>query len=403
MNILMIGSYKPQIGGPSIVIQELVRHFKDENKIFVINMEEIGYPKGLGHWKDGEVDIYQERLYFNNRYTKFQKLFQTTKRALLIRKKVDLYHTHGITYSGIGFIDKKKPLVLTIHGYPTLESVVSGRVKPNSLQFKYLHQMGKKTVERADAVIAVGRKIKEWIIKELGADSGKLFYIPNGINIQIFKRINISKAEMAKKIGIENNKRIIVYAKDITEINGIRTLIKSMPNVIKTHPDAILLVLGAGPLKKEMIQLAEKLKIDKKIIFFGVVHNKEIPKFLNVAEIYCAPFSPINKQTIFGIGDTIGLAHLESMACGVPTISTKRTVKIGEFDKELNDSIIVVRPDDPHGLSKAINYLMENPKISNEIGKNGRNIVINNYTWKINAKKVLEVYDYAKENHKKRF
>ena len=60
MRILMIGWYKPQVGGGSQVIQNLSRQLSTEHKVIVINMEEKGLPTGLGHWKDGKIEVYQE-------------------------------------------------------------------------------------------------------------------------------------------------------------------------------------------------------------------------------------------------------------------------------------------------------------------------------------------------------
>ena len=109
MNILMIGDYKPQVGGPAHVVQNIVNKLKEKNKIYVVNMEERGCPTGLGHWNDDGVEVYQEKLWFPNSQTVLQRVIQKTKRALLLRKKVDLYHAHGVFDASIGFIDRKKP------------------------------------------------------------------------------------------------------------------------------------------------------------------------------------------------------------------------------------------------------------------------------------------------------
>ena len=153
----------------------------------------------------------------------------------------------------------------------------------------------------------------------------------------------------------------------------------------------MLVLIGQGEQRQELEELALRCRADAQ--FIGVLQHDHIPIEINRSEVFILP----------SLFEGHPKALIEAMACGVPTISTKRNIKKGEFEKELDDSIIVVSPNDPIGLSEAINYLLENPKIAKEIGNNGRNIVINNYTWDKSAKKVQDVYKYAIENHKKRF
>jgi len=138
MRILMIGWYKPQVGGGSHVIQNVITRLKNSHEVYVINMEEKGLPY-FGHWKDDGVEVFQERIY-TSFYSPIQTMIQTTKRALLLKRKIkpDLYHVHSPFFAGVSFVDKKTPLVLTMHGYPSLETVALGRIKPQSIQFNFI-------------------------------------------------------------------------------------------------------------------------------------------------------------------------------------------------------------------------------------------------------------------------
>jgi glycosyltransferase involved in cell wall biosynthesis len=47
-----------------------------------------------------------------------------------------------------------------------------------------------KAVQRADAIIAVGSKLRNWLIEDLGVDRRKLFLIPNGVDSNQFRPLD---------------------------------------------------------------------------------------------------------------------------------------------------------------------------------------------------------------------
>lgn len=393
MKILMIGWYKPQIGGGSHVIQNLANYLKKEHKIYVINMEEPRFPRGLGHWKDNGIDVYQEKLFYSKKFTTVQTLFQTTKRALLLSKKVDLYHTHGPWFSGIGFIDKEKPLVLTIHGYPSLETIASGRIKIGSLGLRCVRLIEEKTVKRADAIIAVGKTLRKWIIEELNTEPEKTFYVPNGIDPKIFKPFNVNKSK-------ENY--TIIYSKAITKQNGIDYLIKSLKFIKKRFSNIKLIILGEGPLKEDMKRLAKSIGVRKNVVFLGRVAHHKVPYYLNSSDVYVMPTININ-----GAQETFGISLIEAMACELPVISTavggpKEILEEGK--RQMGKDVGIMIPQkDAEAIAEKVIYLLEHPDEARKMGKRAREFVLKNYTWDIIAKKTLDVYRYAIEHHKNRW
>jgi len=399
--ILMIGAYKPQIAGLPHVVINLVRILKKKHKIYVINMGKAGKSVGFRHWRDGEVEVYQERFFYRKKFTTIQTLFQTTKRAWLLRKKVDIYHTHGLPYSGISLLDKKKPLVLTLHGYSTLETVAIGRIKPDSLGFRLMLWMEKKAVARADAVIAVGKALKDWIIQDLGADADKVFYVPNGVNGEEF-RFDKSKGEnIRRRLSYSETDKVITFVKALSEQNGIRYFINALPLIKKRYPNLRLIVLGDGPLRKEMERIVIKNELSDNVRFIGRVPNEEVPSYLSASDIFILPSIPLG-----GAKETFGISLIEAMACELPVIATsvggpKEILEDGKVQMG-KDVGILIPPKDPKAIADKVIYLLEHPEEAREMGKRAREYVVNNYTWEKNAEKVLEVYKHAIEHHNRK-
>jgi len=388
----MIGWYKPQVGGGSHVIQNLVKILKKEHKVYIINMEESGLPIGLGHWNDDGVDVYQEKIWYPRRYTAFQTLFQTTKRALLLRKKVDIYHTHGVYFSGVGLIDRSKPMVLTIHGYSSLEAIASGRIKENSLGYKHIRFMEKKVAQRADAIIAVGKTLRQWIIEELRADPEKVFYIPNGIDSDVFRLIPPEDNPLKDKI---KGNPILIFTKHFSPGYGAKDLILAFKDVVAKYPDARLIMLGEDKWKSEIINYSKKLGVFEKIVFPGRVPNEKVPYFLSISDIFINPISTT---------ETFGISVIEAMACETPVVATA----VGGPKEIMDEGIrqmgnpvgILVPPKSPDDLAKAILEIIDNYDEAKRMAKRAREYVLKNYTWDIVAKKTLKVYECAIMNHK---
>lgn len=391
----MIGAYKPISGGLANVVEKISLELRKKYKVTVITHEVLNAEKGLGHWKDNEIDIYQERIPYLKRYTSFQVLFQTIKRALLLRKKVDIYHAHGIFYSGIGFIDRKKPLVLTMHGHPSLESVMSGRIKKESIQFKFYRWLEKKTGKRADAIIAVGTELREWVIEEYNVDPTKIFVIPNGVDVTKFYNNKRIRKECRKKLKIDE-KKVILYAKSLTEVNGIRFLVNAMPAIIKKHPRTILMIAGDGPLFNEIKKIILQIKCKKNIILLGQVPYGEISDYHNASDLY----------VLCSLRETFGLSLVEAMSCEKPVIASsiggpKEILENGK-EKTAKDIGLSIPPKDSKAIAKSVIWVLDHPVKSKEMGKRAREFVSNNYTWEKNAEQVLKVYEYAIKQRKKK-
>jgi len=395
MKILMVGWYKPQLGGGSLVIQELANRLKNEHEVRIINMGSGDLPS-LGHWRDGKIEVYQERLFWPSRFTNLQTLFQTTKRAYLLKDNIDIYHTHGAAFSGIGLVDRSKPLVLHVHGYASLEPIASGKIKPRSINFKFLRLMELKAVQRADAIIAVGSKLRNWLIEDLGVDRRKLFLIPNGVDSNQFRPLDGS--DLRAKLGYSSKERILLFIKAFTKQSGIEVLLRALPQIHKSHPETRILAIGGGPLKSEIEKISEEENINSYVRFLDRIPHQEVPNYINMSDIFISP-----SIKLFGAEETFGISLLEAMACGKPVIATDigGPKEILEKGKRLmaNEVGILIPAADKSAISEAVSHLIENPELSEIMGRCAREFVLKNFTWERVARDTSEVYKFAREGY----
>ncbi len=392
MKILMIGDYEPQIGGPANAVRHLARYLSREHTVSVIHMESPPYAMGLGHWADGPVQVWQERLWMPGRLVLLQGILQKVKRALLLRNGVDLYHAHGPFNALIGLLDRTRPLVLTCHGYLTLESVANGEIRPGSIRFRIYRWVEKRTVQRADAIVAVGNRLRDWVIRELDADPNKVFFVPNGVDPESFAPFDASAER--ERLGYSRDDFLVVFVKAFTEQSGIRYLLTAIREAHARRPAIRLIAIGGGALKEELRDIISREKVDGFVSLIDRVPNDAIPRYLNLADCYAAPSIPVG-----GAEEVFPLGLIEAMACGKPVVATA----IGGLKEILEggDNVgLLVPPTDPGALADAIVELADHPLRANRMGENARAYIVSNYTWGNVCGGTMKVYASAIAAHR---
>lgn len=394
MRILMIGAYKPQVGGPANVVQHLALCLSREHQVSVINSEEPLYPTGLGHWFDGEIEVWQEKVSFFGDRIVIPGAIQKAKRAFLLRNRVDLCHAHGPSDALIELINPLKPLVLTLHGYPTPEILLNGTMKPNSLKFRALQWIEKAAIKRADAIIVVGKTLKKWVINEFGVDPEKVFYVPNGVNIEEFSPISHQRRiDLVKKYNLDN-KHCLLFTKHFSPRYGAEFLVKALPKVVQKYPNTVCIMTNDDPWREDIVALANDLGVRENIIFPGRVNFDELVGLYYVSDVYVHP--SINDQ------ETFGIALIEAMVCGKPVVAT--AVGGPKEIIEGGDNVgILIPPKDPYAIADAIIELLEDPIKAKEMGENARKYVESVYTWKRAYSETLRVYEYATRAHANKY
>jgi glycosyltransferase involved in cell wall biosynthesis len=219
--------------------------------------------------------------------------------------------------------------------------------------------------KKANIVAAVS-KTDEKNIKEL-EPSIKTVIIPNGAGDEM----------IVKKIPKKNiNPPTLLFQGNFYWLQNVEAadfLIKKIyPKLIKIHPEIKIIISG---------QKANKIKSKKgiEIINLNLNDYNKVKKIYQRATIFVAP--------IFGPGGT-RLKILAAMAAGVPVISTK----VGVEGLSIKDGHHILLANNPEEFIEKINLLLKNRNLYQTIQKNAYQLIKNEYSWFIIAKKLENVY-----------
>ena len=125
----------------------------------------------------------------------------------------------------------------------------------------------------------------------------------------------------------------------------------------------------------------------EKVNYYGYVNRNEANNIYSDSKIGLVTLHPIINYI-----DALPVKMFEYMHAGIPVIASN--IPLWKEIVEGNNCGVCVNPLQPKEIAEAINYLLTNDEIAEEMGRNGRNAVLNKYNWNIEEKKLLNMYKY---------
>ncbi len=142
------------------------------------------------------------------------------------------------------------------------------------------------------------------------------------------------------------NQTHLLHAASLVPVKDQSTLLRALARVAQTHPNVHLHLLGDGPLRPQLEQLAQDLHLTSRLTFHGSRPHHETPAFYQSADL-CVLSSRFESQ---------GMVVLEAAACGVTTIGTA----VGILP-EIVPSEQIVPVGDVEALALAITSVLGDP------------------------------------------
>jgi len=201
------------------------------------------------------------------------------------REICDITHIHTVgPYSLFKCLKSKGKVVITAHVVPAsfVGSLVLSRLwlPLATLYLKFFYN-------RADAIIAVSPQVKKEL-ERLGIRK-KIYFIPNGVSLDKFKKNPQKRPLIRKKFNIKEDDFVVMDSGQIQPRKGIGTFI----NTAKELPEIKFLWVGGMPFSWLGANYREMKKIQKlappNVIFAGIVPFDQMPSYYDAADILFFP------------------------------------------------------------------------------------------------------------------
>jgi len=141
----------------------------------------------------------------------------------------------------------------------------------------------------------------------------RLALLPKPVDLNNF--FEMSKSEVANKLRFDVTNKYILHVSNLYSTKGCDHIINILNDLNKLWPNIKLLVVGNGPKRKYLEDLASNLNVLSNVIFVGQIDHSDLVYYYNLADVFVLP-----TRNIQGEGQPNVI--LESIACNTPPIST---------------------------------------------------------------------------------
>ncbi|WP_456488411.1 GT4 family glycosyltransferase PelF [Caminibacter pacificus] len=280
--------------------------------------------------------------------------------------KAAIYHSSAAAFCGLPCIVAKKKygskFILTEHGiYIREQYLFASRNKLPLHTKKFLmgliSTVSKLNYHFADVVAPVCRFNTRWEKKWGGVDDDKIDVIYNGIDIYKFKKLPVEK----------KHKKTVVMVARIDPLKDIETYLRVAKIVTDKDNDVVFKLYGPvsdEEYYKKCLKLHEELGLNEKFIFAGPIS---------------APQNAYNEGDVVvltSISEAFPFAVIEAMACEKVVVASD----VGGTKEVLEGYGYVVKPKDYQEFAEKILYVLQNPKIAQELGFEARQRIIDGFT-----------------------
>jgi len=234
-----------------------------------------------------------------------------------------------------------------------------------------LKQILRKIIKDVDKLGYLGAFTKNEISKAT-TEVNKLVQIAPGIDTNYFQPKKPNLALIAK-YQLEG-RRVIVCVARLVHRKGQDQLIKALPSILEKFPDAILLIVGQGPIEQMLRNSARQLGVTHKVIFTGRVPHGDLADYICLGEVFAMPV----RSRFFGFEvEGLGIAYLEASACGLPVVVGNSG---GATDAVIDQVTgLLVDGTNVNEITDAICRLLADPAKAQAMGQAGRGWVISDW------------------------
>jgi len=246
-----------------------------------------------------------------------------------------------------------------------------------------------QTAQIADRVITVSNAMRDDLVRH-GWSQSKISVVWNGVDPDRYDPAKV-KPEDVKKVreryGIGEEGFMLLFLGRLTWVKGVRNLIQAMPSILKEYPKTKLVILGKGEEQTDIIELAGRLGIKD-----NVAYNFEfVPENERIAH-YAA-----SDACVFpSVYEPFGIVSLEAMSLAKPiAIGAQGVVGFREqvVPTGTDQNGVHINGNDPADIAWGIKQILNDPERAKKWGENGRQRVLQYFTWRKAAEQTLQIYE----------
>lgn len=303
--------------------------------------------------------------------------------------RYDLVHSH---YWDAGYVGIKiagslgLPFIHTAHSLGAWKKEQMGGDPAEMEQlFNFTERIRweKEIFRRATAQTVTTLDGKELYKRFYGVESDDLVVIPPGVDVRRFR-----PGPLTPSAGAATLENYVFALGRMDATKGFDDLIRGFAHVSRSNP--VQLVIGGGSInalphetavRNKLLGLVDELRLNGRVMFAGYIPDANLAAYYRNARVFALPsrYEPF------------GMTVLEAMACGTPVVATRHG-GLRHVLTHRRDGVLV-DPSDVTELSSAILEVLNDRPFAERLGKAGRRLVEERFSWQSIASQTLSFYE----------
>lgn len=214
--------------------------------------------------------------------------------------------------------------------------------------------------------------------REAGIRQERLCWMPNPVDVEEFAPVDAQRrAELRQALGLPSDAPVMVFVGRLAPEKQLGSLLDAFAIVRRTRPDAVLGLIGDGPMRQDLERQAASLNLGEVVRFAGRQPMSRVIEWLQAADAF----------TLVSSLEGFPCSLVEAMAAGLPAVVSQIPA---------NEQLIVAGEQgwlatmgDPQSIATALLRLMDSPTESIRMGRQARQLVVDRYS----TEKVLLLYE----------
>jgi glycosyltransferase involved in cell wall biosynthesis len=268
------------------------------------------------------------------------------------------------------------PLLLEVNAPLVLE-----QQKMRGLSLPLVARTAERLVlESSDHVFVVSQALKQYMT-ELGVSGEKVSVIPNAADPHLFGPL-LEPSKIRHTLGWDD-RFVIGFVGSMKPWHGVDILLHAMRMLGGSNSPFRLLLVGSGPeLDNLRVQVSEMGLADV-VHMSGSVPHQQVPDYLRAMDVAVAPYAPDADEYFSPV------KLFEYMSMALPVIAAR----LGQVSEVIEPERTgwLFRPGDAFELAGLIGRVASERELCRTVGLAARERVMNEYTWRHNARRVIAV------------
>jgi glycosyltransferase involved in cell wall biosynthesis len=344
--------YPPLGGGGGVVHQHIAEELASRHDVTVLTSRAGTLPpfEVVGGVKVHRVDVLGRDSQATASLISMLSYFPASLSAgqkLINRIKPDLINCHFAIPTGPSAVllarRNRIPHLLSIHGGDIYDP--SKRLSPH--RTPGLHQTVRWVLRRSDRVVAPSENTAVNARRIYGYEK-EISIIPHGLKEPVLPSFS------RQELGLSDDQIVLVTVGRLIARKANHQLIEALAKL--NNPKLVLVLLGEGPARTELQELANRLRVENRVMMPGFVSEERKYQYLQSADVFVSTTSH----------EGFGLMYVEGMFCRLPIITYNHG---GQADfLEDGKTGFLVPLNDQDGFRQRLEWLAQNPELRETMG-----------------------------------